>query len=85
MEEAEDLAAAWRGDRIALFVDEKSVAFIWRLRFDSPGSAARFEKAWKTLREKRAGEGPQLTRRSGSVTAVPGVVMGAPRVTPSAV
>lgn len=65
-QEAEDLAAAWRGDRIAFFVDEKSVAFLWRLRFDAPGSAARFEKAWKALREKRVGEGPQLTRRSGS-------------------
>jgi hypothetical protein len=64
--EAEEIAAGWRGDRIAFFVDEKSVAFLWRLRFDSPGAAARFEKAWKQLREARTADGPQLTRRGGS-------------------
>jgi hypothetical protein len=64
--DAETIAAGWRGDRIAFFVDEKRVAFLWRIRFDSPGAAARFEKAWKAMRADRATQGRELTRRSGS-------------------
>jgi hypothetical protein len=67
--EAEETASAWRGDRIAFFVDEKSVAFLWRLRFDVPGAAARFEKAWKKIRESRTEDGPQLSRRSDLVVS----------------
>jgi hypothetical protein len=59
--QADAVAAGWRGDRIAFFGSGKSVAYIWRIRFDSPGSAGRFETAWKMARKK-----PESLRRAGT-------------------
>lgn len=60
--QADPIAAGWRGDRIAFFGSGKSIAYFWRLRFDTPQSADRFETAWKTVRKRsesvtRAGTG----------------------------
>ena len=61
MGQADALAAGWRGDRIAFFGSGKSGAYIWRIRFDSPGSAGRFETAWKSARKKT-----ETIRRAGT-------------------
>jgi hypothetical protein len=50
--QADPIAAGWRGDRIAFFGSGKSVAYFWRLRFDTPQSAERFGSAWKTARKR---------------------------------
>jgi len=51
-EEADLAASGWRGDRVAFFASGSKIAFLWRLRFDGPGSAARFETAWNKSRKK---------------------------------
>jgi hypothetical protein len=51
-EKSDVLAAGWRGDRVAFFGSGKNVAYLWRLRFDSPTSAEKFETAWKTSRKR---------------------------------
>ena len=62
--QADALAAGWRGDRIAFFGSGKSIAYFWRLRFDTPGSADRFETAWKTVRKRSE----SVTRAGTDVT-----------------
>jgi hypothetical protein len=59
--QADTIAAGWRGDRIAFFGSGRNVAYLWRIRFDSPGSAGRFETAWKAARKK-----PETLRRAGT-------------------
>ncbi len=51
-EDADAAATGWRGDRIAFFASGRTVAYLWRARFDSPASAERFENAWKKARKK---------------------------------
>ena len=59
-EEADAAAAGWRGDRIAFFASGRTVAYLWRARFESPGSAERFENAWKRARKRK-----EIVSRSG--------------------
>ena len=42
----------WRGDRIAFFASGRTIAYLWRARFDSPAAAERFEAAWTKARLK---------------------------------
>jgi hypothetical protein len=64
-EDADAAAEGWRGDRIAFFSTAGGPrnAFLWRIRFDSPGSAARFETAWGRLKRRRPTE--ETIARSG--------------------
>jgi hypothetical protein len=50
--EADAAASGWRGDRIAFFASGRTIAYLWRARFDSPASAERFEAAWTKARLK---------------------------------
>jgi hypothetical protein len=61
--DADAAAEGWRGDRIAFFSAGPRMAFLWRIRFDSPGSAARFETAWGRLKGRRSAE--ESIARSG--------------------
>jgi hypothetical protein len=61
--DADAAAEGWRGDRIAFFASGPRTAFLWRIRFDSPGSAARFETAWGRLKGRRPTE--ETIARSG--------------------
>ncbi len=79
-EEADRAAAGWRGDRIAFFSSGPTIAYLWRLRLETPGAAERFERAWKKARIKRAGweslfrQGREILIASGlpKVPALPG-------------
>ena len=59
--QADRLAAGWRGDRIAYFGAGKNIAYLWRIRFDTPAAAERFETAWKASRKK-----PEALKRAGT-------------------
>jgi len=67
-EKADGLAAGWRGDRIAFFGSSRSVAYLWRIRFDSPPSAEKFEAAWKSSRKR----GETVKRLGADVTITSG-------------
>lgn len=72
---ADGLAAAWRGDRIAFFGSGKNVAYLWRIRFESPTAAEKFETAWKSFRKK-----PETFKRIGTdVTITSGFPEEPPR------
>ncbi|MEO8431321.1 MAG: hypothetical protein ABI592_07415 [Acidobacteriota bacterium] len=62
--QADPIAAGWRGDRVAFFGSGRSVAYTWRLRFESPSAAERFESAWKTTRRRNE----SVTRSGRDVT-----------------
>jgi hypothetical protein len=55
-DEADAAASGWRGDRIAFFASGRTIAYLWRARFDSAASAERFEAAWTKARRKGAGK-----------------------------
>jgi hypothetical protein len=75
--EAEAAAAGWRGDRIAFFASGSSMGYLWRLRFDGPGTAARFEAALTKARAKRPTPSPEtITRRGADLI----IASGLPRV-----
>ena len=48
--EADSIAAGWRGDRIAFFSSPGSISWIWKVRLENPGAAAKFEAAWRKAR-----------------------------------
>src|SRR5262252_9324984 len=48
--EADGIAAGWRGDRIAFFSSPAGISWIWKVRLENPGAAAKFEAAWKKAR-----------------------------------
>jgi hypothetical protein len=52
-DEADAASAGWRGDRIAFFASGRTIAYLWRARFESPAAAERFENAWKKARKKK--------------------------------
>jgi hypothetical protein len=52
--EADPAAAGWRGDRIAFFSSGRAIAYLWRVRFESPAAAEKFEGAWR--KAHRTGE-----------------------------
>ena len=66
--QADPLAAGWRGDRIAFYGAGRDIAYVWRLRFDSPGSAERFAHAWTSA----AKLGGTVTRRGADLTITKG-------------
>ncbi|HVE65648.1 MAG TPA: hypothetical protein VNC59_03630, partial [Thermoanaerobaculia bacterium] len=49
-EESVDAVSGWRGDRIAFFLSGRSISYVWRLRFDTAGSALLFETALRKAR-----------------------------------
>jgi len=61
--EADAAAAGWRGDRIAFFASGRTIAYLWRTRFDSPAAAERFEAAWTKARLK--GQKKETLARQG--------------------
>ncbi len=63
--EAAAASAGWRGDRIAFFASPGSLGYVWRIRFDEPASAARFESALRKARAKRPVRGPETIRLGG--------------------
>jgi hypothetical protein len=63
--EASAGSAGWRGDRIAFFSGARATGYVWRIRFDEPGSASRFEAALKKARAKRPVRGPETIRAAG--------------------
>jgi len=52
--EASVAAEGWRGDRIAFFSSGGTTGYLWRIRFDEPASASRFEAALRKSRAKKA-------------------------------
>jgi hypothetical protein len=62
---ADALATGWRGDRIAFFGSGKSIAYLWRIRFDSASGAEKFEAAWKAGRNRG-----EAVKRSGTDVTV---------------
>jgi hypothetical protein len=69
-DEASKAAEGWRGDRIAFFTGPRDTGYFWRIRFDGPGTAARFEAALRAARAKRAVPLAETIRRSGSDVVV---------------
>ena len=71
-EEAAAAASGWRGDRIAFFVlrAARPMSYVWRMRFDGPAAAARFEAALKKAREKRPVAAPETIQREGADVVV---------------
>jgi hypothetical protein len=70
--EADAVAALWRGDRVAFFSSGGSIAYLWRVRLESPAAAERFETAWRKARQK-SGLTESLTRRGADVLVVAGL------------
>jgi hypothetical protein len=52
--EASEAASGWRGDRIAFYASGDSLSYLWRLRFESPAAAERFERAIRKPRKDRS-------------------------------
>jgi hypothetical protein len=63
--EAAAAAEGWRGDRIAFFSSAGTTGYLWRIRFDEPASASRFEAALRKARAKRPAAAPETIRASG--------------------
>lgn len=64
--EASEAAAGWRGDRIAFYVSGDSLSYLWRLRFESPAAAERFERAFRKPRKDRSPM-PDVSRTGADV------------------
>ena len=64
--EASEAASGWRGDRIAFYASGGSLAYLWRLRFDSPAAAERFERAIRKQRKDRSPP-PDVSRTGADV------------------
>lgn len=71
-EEADLAAAGWRGDRLAFFTAGRRIAYLWRVRFESPGSAARFQGAWTKSRKPEQRERETVLRRGPEVLVTSG-------------
>lgn len=70
-EEAVEAASGWRGDRIAFFVSGEALAYLWRLRFETPAAAERFERAFRKAR-KNGRESPEVERAGADVVVSAG-------------
>lgn len=78
-DEAARAAAGWRGDRIAYFAGARAIHYLWRIRFDEPASAARFEAALRKARAKRpAPAGETITRQGADVVVSSGLATRPP-------
>ena len=69
--ESIEAASGWRGDRIAFFASGRSLSYVWRLRFDTPGSALLFETALKRARAGRP-DPPTIVRSAADVVVTVG-------------
>jgi hypothetical protein len=69
-EEAAHAAEGWRGDRIVFFAGGPAPGYFWKIRFDAPGSAARFESALRAARAKRPAPAAEGIRRDGTDVVV---------------
>ena len=65
-EEAAAAAEGWRGDRIAFVTSGGKMGYLWRIRFDEPASAARFETALKKARARKPLPSAETTLRDGA-------------------
>lgn len=65
-DEASAAAAGWRGDRIAFFSCAGKTGYLWRIRFDEPGSAVRYETALKKARTRRRTPAAETILRDGA-------------------
>ena len=65
-DEAAKASTGWRGDRIAFFAAAGKMGYLWRIRFDDSGSAARFEAALRKARERRPTSSAETITRRGS-------------------
>lgn len=65
-DEAATSAAGWRGDRIAYFAGPRTMSYLWRIRFDEPASAARFDAALRKARAKRPAPSAETIAREGA-------------------
>ncbi|HEY3173720.1 MAG TPA: hypothetical protein VGK86_14215 [Thermoanaerobaculia bacterium] len=63
-ETASGAASGWRGDRIAFFVSGETLVYLWRLKFESPGAAERFEKAIQSAKREST---PAISRAGADV------------------
>jgi hypothetical protein len=64
--EADPAAAGWRGDRVAFFsTPAGGIAYLWRLRLDSPASAERLERALRKSRKDNPTPKPEAVSRDG--------------------
>jgi hypothetical protein len=77
-DEADRAAEGWRGDRIAFFSAGSETSYLWKIRFDGPQSAARFEAALRAAREKRPVPVPEAIRRQGADVVVETAAKAAP-------
>jgi len=64
--DARKASEGWRGDRIAFFSSPGATGYLWRIRFDEPASAARFEAAVKKARAKRPTPAAETVRAAGT-------------------
>ena len=78
-DEAAQAAAGWRGDRIAYFSGPGAMSYLWRIRFDTPASAARFEAALRKARTKRPVPSPETLTLEGADVVVSSGLPAAPR------
>ena len=73
-EEAEKAATGWRGDRIAFVSAGGGMGYFWRIRFEDPGAAARFEAALRKARAARPVPSPEtIERRRADVVVAAGL------------
>jgi hypothetical protein len=64
-EEAERASEGWRGDRIAFGVANGKMGYFWRVRFDDPDAAARFEATLKKARSVKPTGSAETIKREG--------------------
>lgn len=69
-EEASRASEGWRGDRIAFGVTNGRMGYSWRIRFDGPDSAARFESALKKARAAKPSGTLETIKREGADVVV---------------
>jgi len=69
-EEADHASEGWRGDRIAFFSAGSETSYLWKIRFDGPQSAARFEAALRAARAKKPVPLAETIRRTGADVVV---------------
>lgn len=70
-DEADAVAALWRGDRLAFFSSGSRISYLWRVRVESASAAERFESAWKRTREK-AGVSEAVSRNGQEIQVTAG-------------
>ena len=65
---ADEIAASWRGDRIAFYGSNNTIAYVWHLRLESPSAAERFEAVWRKVRLQKE----LISRRGADIIVAAG-------------